>query len=99
MSPKDITTIDTGSNELVMFEGFFDFLRYLSLRETFPRLFTGLPGNSNFLVMNSLSSLGKSLSVIDRHDQIHLFLDNDPAGRAVTEQLLAANKCNSYYLI
>ncbi|ARS37574.1 toprim domain-containing protein [Pontibacter actiniarum] len=80
-SPKDITFIDRGANSVCLLEGFMDFL---SLLELWPHL----KASASFLVLNSLTQLGKGLEVLGRHKQVLLFLDHDPPGRKVTERLL-----------
>jgi len=83
-SPKDITFVDNGSGTVCLVEGFTDFLSLLELR---PELKTG----SSFLVLNSLALVSKSLEVLGRHRRVLLYLDNDRAGRKVTERLLQSN--------
>ena len=74
-SPKDITTIKNGSNQVAVFEGFFDFLSFqilFPLEETF---------HYDFCILNSLSFFKKSIPILDKYKAVHLFLDNDPAGQ------------------
>lgn len=80
-TPKDITFIDRGGTTICVLEGFTDFLSLLQLR---PRLVR----QASFLVLNSLSQLGKCQNVLDRYRQALLFLDQDTAGRKVTRRLL-----------
>ena len=70
-SPKDLTYIDQGANTVHVFEGFTDFLSLLTLngRDT--------PGN--FLVLNSLSFVAKSLKILQQHPTAKLYLDHDKA--------------------
>lgn len=82
-SPKDITYVDRQANTVCLVEGFMDFL---SLLELWPHLRAG----SSFLVLNSLTQLGKGMGLLDKHQQVLLFLDHDPAGRRVTTQLLGS---------
>ncbi|SIR08578.1 toprim domain-containing protein [Pontibacter lucknowensis] len=79
-SPKDVTFIDRGCGKLCVLEGFIDFLSLLQLR---PRLVR----QASFLVLNSLSQLGKCQEVLGRHRQALLFLDQDTAGRKVTARI------------
>lgn len=77
-SPKTITTILNGSKELLIFEGFFDFLSYLTFK----------PEKQNqydFIVLNSVSNHAKiNDKILNKYDLIYLFLDNDKAGRVTT---------------
>lgn len=79
-SPKGITTIDNGSDTVMIFEGFMDFLSYLSLK-----------GNSSpsidTTVLNSVTNLAKAISFLQQHKTVHTFLDNDEAGKRAVEQL------------
>lgn len=77
-SSKDITTIDRGGENCLIFEGFFDFLSYATLH----------PENSvdNVCVLNTVINLEKSKDFLRKHKTTSTFLDNDDAGRAgVTE--------------
>ncbi|OKL39995.1 toprim domain-containing protein [Pontibacter flavimaris] len=94
-SPKDITFIDKGKGTVCLLEGFMDFLSLLELRPH-------LRHTSNFLVLNSLSQLGKSLEVLGQHQKVLLFLDQDQPGRRATERLLRSEPnsrdLSSFYL-
>jgi Toprim-like len=70
-SPKDLTYIDKGADTVHVFEGFTDYLSLLTLngRDT--------PGN--FLVLNSLSFVSKSLEILQQHATAKLYLDHDKA--------------------
>jgi DNA primase len=89
-APKATTTIiadpvNGRSNELLVFEGFMDFLSYLTLRNDpqSPR---------DALILNSLALLPKLQSTFDVYPRLRLFLDNDPAGK----QALAHFEGRSY---
>lgn len=85
-SPKDITFIDNGSKQLAVFEGFFS---YLSFRETRGGRSQDL---TNFLVLNSLSFFEKSRPLIEKHEQVNLYLDRDRAGMKYTAQAIEWNR-------
>lgn len=89
-SPKDVTLIGKEAEHISVFEGCFSFLSYLSLDlKTKAESGMHLPeGHTNFLVLNSLSFLEKSRSVVEKHASIHLFLDRDAAGLKATQQAL-----------
>ncbi|NCI45020.1 toprim domain-containing protein [Sediminibacterium soli] len=73
-SPKYVTWFDNSANRISVFEGFFDFLSWQTI--------TGSAGQTtNVLVLNSLSFFTRSLLLQEKHNQIHLFLDTDTAGR------------------
>ncbi len=93
-TPKNITTIrgggdrDTsttsasanGSDTVMVFEGFIDFLSYLSLKQNpSPTIDT--------TVLNSVANLRRAIPFLESHRTIHAFLDNDEAGRKTLESL------------
>jgi|AGTN01.3.fsa_nt_gi DNA primase (bacterial type) len=74
ISPKNITTINNSNNTVIVFEGFMDFLSYLSLkRNPSPTI--------DAAVLNSTSNLSKAIPFLQSHKTVHAFLDNDDAGR------------------
>jgi len=73
-SPKDSSFFDYGKDQLTVFEGFFNYLSYLTICQQEIKTLT------NFLVLNSLSFFQKEKERMETHQQIHLYLDNDPAG-------------------
>lgn len=79
-TPKNITTLDNGSDTAMVFEGFIDFLSYLSLK--------GNPSPSiNTAVLNSVTNLQKAIPFLSCHRAVHAFLDNDDAGRKALARL------------
>lgn len=84
IAPKDITPIFTDRAEPVcIFEGFMDFLSFLSMKEEII---------NRCLVMNSVSNVTRSIRYLnDRHlTHIRAFLDNDEAGRRATNDFIRA---------
>ena len=84
IAPKDITPIFTDRAEPVcIFEGFMDFLSFLSMKEEII---------SHCLVMNSVSNVARSIRYLnDRQvSSIRTFLDNDEAGRRAMEDFVKA---------
>jgi hypothetical protein len=81
-SPKDITLIDNRTNDVVVFEGFFNFLSFCTVNK---KLTAPL---SNCLVLNSLSFFEKSRSLMEKYSRVHLILDRDSAGKHWTKQAL-----------
>lgn len=80
-SPKHITTIDNRSDTVIAFEGFMDFLAYLSMKHP-ERL------RIDAAVLNSVVNLPKAVPFLSRHPVIHTFFDNDEAGRKATADLI-----------
>ena len=84
IAPKDITPIFADRAEPVcIFEGFMDFLSFLSMKEEV---------TSACLVMNSVSNVAKAIRYLnDRHlTNVRVFLDNDDAGRMATNDFIRA---------
>ena len=84
IAPKDITPIFTDRAEPVcIFEGFMDFLSFLSMKEEI---------TNHCLVMNSVSNVARTIRYLnDRHlTNIHAFLDNDEAGRIAVQDFIKA---------
>ena len=84
IAPKDITPIFADRVEPVcIFEGFMDFLSFLSMKEEVIH---------HCLVMNSVSNVARSIRYL--HDanvfSIRAFLDNDEAGHRTTEDFAKA---------
>ena len=82
IAPKDITPIFTDRAEPVcIFEGFMDFLSFLSMKEEI---------TNHCLVMNSVSNVARTIRYLnDRHlTHIRAFLDNDEAGRRAVQDFI-----------
>ena len=86
-SPKHITTLDNRSDTVIAFEGFMDFLAYLSLK--YPERL-----RIDAAVLNSVVNLPKAVPFISRHPVIHAFFDNDEAGRKATADLIRLCPCS-----
>ena len=84
IAPKDITPIFTdGTEPVCIFEGFMDFLSFLSMKEEI---------TNHCLVMNSVSNVARTIRYLnDRHlTHIRAFLDNDEAGRRAVQDFIKA---------
>ncbi len=84
IAPKDISLIKRDASEkLCLFEGFMDFLSYLTMKgkETAP-----------CLVLNSVSNLPRAIAYLHEKgiDSVRAFLDNDQAGRKALQTLCSA---------
>jgi len=79
-SPKDITFLDNGSKSICVLEGFIDFLSLLELGRRDEAYV-------NFLVLNSVSMVQKSIPLLSKHENVFLLLDRDEAGRAAAQKL------------
>ncbi len=84
IAPKDITPIFTDRAEPVcIFEGFMDFLSFLSMKEEII---------NRCLVMNSVSNVARTAHYLNDHNLTHIraFLDNDDAGRRTVQEFVRA---------
>ncbi len=83
-APKDISLIENGSSKLAVLEGFMDFL---SLQQTEQKEIQNIRNDSNFLILNSLQLLSRTIPLFHSHKEVHLFLDNDLAAHQAKENL------------
>jgi hypothetical protein len=81
-SPKDISFIDHRTDEIAVFEGFFDYLSFATLNSNNQAPLT------NSLVLNSLAFLERSRSLMEQYSRIYLILDRDAAGIATVAKAL-----------
>ena len=84
IAPKDITPIFTDrADPVYIFEGFMDFLSFLSMKEEF---------TNHCLVMNSVSNVARSIRYLNERQvfSIRTFFDNDEAGRRATADFVKA---------
>ena len=81
-APKDYSCFSTGKQMLSVTEGMFDFFSLLTL-------YPDLPHKSDFLVLNSVSFINRIQKIALPYSKVGLYLDNDPAGKKATIQLMA----------
>ena len=84
LAPKDITpAFPDGRQPVCLFEGFMDFLSFLSMKEK---------AGSHCLVMNSVANVGRCIRYLrERHiTALRAFLDNDEAGRRTLSAFIDA---------
>ncbi len=88
-APKDISIVNgehVDFSRIAVLEGFMDFLSVLKIDQNEIKHLTT---NSDFLILNSLRLLNKSLPVLSAYSQINLFLDNDLAALDAKDNLKA----------
>lgn len=87
---KDISTVteycDVRSPVVCVFEGFMDFLSFLTLREKCDELCSMVP-SCDFIIMNSVYTLNRLVVALQDYKEVFCFLDNDTAGRTCTETI------------
>jgi hypothetical protein len=87
-SPKDVTLIKNGSDNLIVTEGFID---YLSLHQLKEKGIQKEIAESDHLILNSISFMRKSLPLIKTYRKRALFLDNDQAAEKAKAFLKASS--------
>lgn len=87
VGPKDISLIrqDKNNVDITVFEGFMDFLSYLTFNKRGDML--GITGSMDFLVLNSVSNLRRAMSWLEHYQTVTCCLDNDDAGRRAVDML------------
>lgn len=85
-SPKSPTTIEKDCSRLTVFEGFFDFLSYQVVAKEIS------DEKTNFLILNSLAFFYKSKEVMEKHEQVNLYLDRNKKGIECTSQAINWDK-------
>lgn len=82
VAPKDITPIFEDMEQPVcLFEGFMDFLSFLSMKGEV---------SNQCLVMNSVSNVARSIHYLNERNitSVRAFLDNDDAGRKAVQEFV-----------
>jgi len=78
--PKEITTIKNGHSTCLAFEGFWDFLSYLTLQKTERTKY-------DVAILNSVANIQKALPFLKEHKNIYTFFDNDESGRKAFQKI------------
>jgi len=87
---KDITLLAQSFGEwqigCLVFEGFMDFLSYLTLVKKQDKRFI-VNGWCDYMILNSVANLKRALQHLEQYTHIHCFLDNDMAGQKAVETI------------
>jgi hypothetical protein len=78
--PKEITTMKNGHEICLAFEGFWDFLSYLTLQKADRTRY-------DVAILNSVANLQKAIPFLKEHKNICAFLDNDESGRKAFQKI------------
>ena len=102
IAPKEISHIRQSGkarNTCYVFEGFMDYLSFLTLRQESCPNYPELDGQ-DYIVLNSVSNVNKALYPLGSYERIHCFLDNDHAGMEALRQIRkdTAETCTSVTL-
>lgn len=82
IAPKDITHIrqqERQTDTCYLFEGFMDYLSFLTIRKRKNPQYPDLKGQ-DYMILNSVSNLDKAIECLSQYERIHCFFDNDQAG-------------------
>lgn len=87
-SPKGVTLLEGDySANILVFEGFFDFLSYQTIQHQKTMLLSNR--QPNFLILNSIGFIEKMKLTLEKFASVHLYLDRDSKGLTVTKELLS----------
>lgn len=79
LSPKGITHIQNGKHTCCIFEGFMDYLSFLTVvQKQTPN--PGSINNQDYIILNSVANVSKAISTIASYKEKYCYLDNDKAG-------------------
>ena len=81
--PKEITTIRNNSGVCLAFEGFWDFLSYLTVQNV-------EKSKHDVAILNSVANIQKAMDFLKSHREIFTYLDNDESGRKATALIKSA---------
>ena len=89
IAPKEISHIKqpgTARETCYVFEGFMDYLSFLTLRlencPKYPEL-----DRQDYMVLNSVANVSKALYPLGSYERIYCFFDNDSAGMEALQQI------------
>ena len=83
---KDITSVKRNKNHCVLFEGFMDYLSFLTIQKQ-------QNASVDVIVLNSLTNLPKVKNLLNAYKGIWTFFDNDHAGEKAVQELQST--CNN----
>ncbi len=81
-SPKGITTFDNSACEVIVFEGFMDFLSFKAVHHQDP------DDRFDFVVLNSISFFETARPFMEKHNVVRLYLDRDTTGQNCSRHAL-----------
>ena len=85
-SPKNITTIKNEGKEIAVFEGFFDFLSFMTVHKNQEK------NKSDFIILNSVSFFETARLFMEKHETVRLYLDRDVTGQNYSRYALSLSK-------
>ncbi len=82
-SPKGITTFQNSTEEVIVFEGFMDFLTFKTIHQNLEE------SRYDFLVLNSISFFETARTFMESHRRVLLYLDRDETGQNCSRYALS----------
>ena len=70
-----------------LFEGFMDFLSYLTLLDKNSRMC--VEAECDYIILNSVNNIDKAYEELAKYATVHSFLDNDEAGQRTHELVVS----------
>ncbi|HBL34633.1 MAG TPA: hypothetical protein DDZ96_12590 [Porphyromonadaceae bacterium] len=93
LAPNDITTIEKGTETIILLEGFMDYLSLLTMQPQ--------EASVSAVVLNSVNNMEKALRFLSGHSSVKLYLDHDDTGRSTAIKLhnlgLPVTNCAEFY--
>lgn len=81
LGPDGMMTLSASSDKVIVFEGFMDFLSWITnVDQQTPQY--------DCCILNSVSNVAKALPWIMEHSSIAAFMDNDQAGRETLQNIM-----------
>ena len=92
LGKKSITSLKNDSRDVLVFEGFMDFLSFKTFNKNSINLIV------DFIILNSTALVKSIIPILDDYQHIHLYLDNDDTGKKATRLISNAypHKVKSY---
>lgn len=87
LSPKTFTQVKNGNDTCCIFEGFIDYLSYLTLRQRH----NSSIDKQDYIILNSVTNVSKAIDIISNYQEKQCYLDNDKAGASAYIEI--RNKC------
>ena len=81
LGKKDVSTIKNDSENLKIFEDFFDFLSFKNVENFLEK------EPSDYIILNSVSMIHNIKNSLENYENIELYFDNDEAGSRAAEML------------
>lgn len=95
LGKKDISSFRNNSENVKIFEGFFDFLSYKNIEDNLQEK------PSDYIIINSVSMIPKIKNLIQNYQKVELYFDNDNAGNRAVEMIKNAGEnmedCRNLY--